>query len=85
MLEAALGRARDAHELARAVAHETAQLVAFAFHAPRKMPAFQPAGRRERAAAQAPAGPRGTAADDARVRAFFIGLALSGGPDQQQE
>lgn len=83
MLEVALERARAAQDVARAVAHETARLVAFAMHAPRKMPEFRSAGRPARAAAPGRAAGGGGEADDARVRAYLIGLALRGQPPEQ--
>jgi hypothetical protein len=65
----ACGRRIEAeHERQRALAHEAAQLTALAFHAPGKIPDYKPI-RQPRVS-----GP--TEADDARLRGFFISLAL---------
>ena len=61
---------RDAHDRARMVAYEQAGWVAFAFHQPKKMPAFVPMDKATDA--------RETQAsvDDAKVRGWFLALSL---------
>ena len=80
ILEAALARARDAHDLARQRLHEAARLVAFAMHDPKSMPGFE-ASAPVSAAGPGPA--RSDAIDQLRVRGWFISAALRGPAAQE--
>lgn len=69
-------RARDKamlaeHERARALTHDLAHLVSFAFHEPKKIPEYKPL-----APARAARREVSTPAEDAAVRAWFITAAL---------
>ncbi|HBB81920.1 MAG TPA: hypothetical protein DC031_01285 [Sulfitobacter sp.] len=63
--------AREAHFAQRVQNYELAVLVSFAFHDPKKMPDPPEAEPREKEA------PRDV--DHARVRGFFMGLAMGNG------
>lgn len=68
-LKAHHARQTAEHDRERARLHEAAQLVGWAFHDPKKMPEFKatvPTKKREVS----------TAADEAMVRAYFIGLSM---------
>lgn len=76
ILDAAVERARDRHEMRRAVSYELARLMAFAVHEPKNMPDLSPlAWRRGERRDETP---KSNEADQARVRAWFIAMALQG-------
>jgi hypothetical protein len=71
---AAKRRLRD-HDDARVRNHELAMWISHAFHDPKKMPKFDPTPDR---GGDKGARPVVNEADNARVRAWFIGRALAG-------
>jgi hypothetical protein len=64
---------RQAHEAARMRNYELAQLIGFAVHDPKKMPKYEPSPDPRAKKKEV-----STEADEARVRAFFINLAMRG-------
>ncbi|RVV99699.1 hypothetical protein EKE94_03185 [Mesobaculum littorinae] len=73
------GRARRTrHEEARALNHDLAGLVAYAFHQPGDMPEYTPLSTP--AASPAPEAPAmSTEAEIEQVRGFFMAMAMQGG------
>lgn len=67
IIKAASERMRRDFEERRVLNTELANLVAFAFHSPGKIPAYKPMGGVQHE--------ESNEADDAYVRAFFIGMA----------
>lgn len=66
-------RARETRlEEARQLNFELAGLISFAFHAPKKMPKYKPVRPEPRRETSSPA-------DDAKVRAYLIGLSMQKG------
>lgn len=69
IVKASVNRVESEFERQRALIHEAAQLTAFAYHAPKKLPDYKPRRQRQKI------GPP-TEYDDERVRAFFTDLSL---------
>lgn len=65
-------RLRD-HDEARARNFELAALISFAHHDPKNMPTFKSSQQADK-----PQAPADDAVDQARVRGFFIGMAMKG-------
>jgi len=75
VIQASAARTRQAFERRRIVAHELAQMIGLAFHDPRKLPKYEPAGQNETKAANV-----STEADDELARGYLIHLALRSQP-----
>jgi hypothetical protein len=75
VIQASAARTIQAFERQRIVAHELAQMIGLAFHDPRKLPKYEPAGQNETKAANV-----STEADDELARGYLIHLALRSQP-----
>jgi hypothetical protein len=75
VIQASAARTRQAFERQRIVANELAHLIGLAFHDPRKLPKYEPAGQSQTRAATP-----STEADDALARGYLIHLALRSQP-----